>query len=121
MLDFFTDLGPANLYLNPLGMGTYHSGVEVFGSETTFGGNNSDGSGVFTHTPREAPGAQHRESISMGLTNLSASQVRAVIDEMRDEYRGSSYHLLLRNCNHFSADLCVNPLALSFDDIQSAP
>ena len=39
------DLGPTNEYLYPWGLGTYHSGLQVFGQEYTFAG----GSGVFFH------------------------------------------------------------------------
>ena len=48
------DISPTNPYLNPLGMGAYHSGVELDGRlEITFGGSEGS-SGVFSHPPREA-------------------------------------------------------------------
>jgi len=46
------------------------------------------------------------ESVEMGVSHLSMGHVEGIIDTMREEYMGRGYHLLLRNCNHFSADLC---------------
>jgi hypothetical protein len=43
------DLNEANDYLQPAGLGFYHSGVQVGSSEYTFAG----GSGIFSHSPRE--------------------------------------------------------------------
>lgn len=42
----------------------------------------------------------------MGRTALSMEQVRRIIQALSEEFQGRSYHLLLRNCNHFSDALC---------------
>ena len=47
-----------------------------------------------------------RTSISMGETSMSASDVRAEIASLGDYFRGNQYHLIMRNCNHFSDALC---------------
>lgn len=44
-----------NGYLIPVGLGAYHSGVEVYGEEFSFGFHEADYSGVFTVDPRSAP------------------------------------------------------------------
>lgn len=33
-------------------------------------------------------------------------QIEAALDKLRDEYRGESYHIVKKNCNHFSDALC---------------
>ncbi|KAA6418649.1 MAG: hypothetical protein FRX49_07508 [Trebouxia sp. A1-2] len=33
--------------------------------------------------------------------------VSGAVQEMGEQYKGNAYHLLQRNCNHFSNDLCV--------------
>lgn len=47
-----------------------------------------------------------RESIQVGTTQLSPQRVQQVVQEMGETYKGNAYHLLQRNCNHFSNDLC---------------
>ena len=73
-------------------------------------GNDGSSSGIFTHPPREAGaggnGAVLVDTIEMGHCTRTMGQIEGIIDEMRDEYLGSGYHLLLRNCNHFAEDLC---------------
>ena len=43
-----------------MGMGAYHSGVEIGGKEYTFAG----GAGIFDHAPRQAPGEENGDSSS---------------------------------------------------------
>jgi deubiquitinase DESI2 len=50
------DLTPQNNVMYWMGVGVYHTGVEVHGIEYAFGGHDYDLSGVFATNPREAPG-----------------------------------------------------------------
>ena len=65
------DLTPMNQYIWDFGVGAFHSGVEVQGTEYTYGGHQSSSSGVFTHSPKAAPSAAYRTSISMGEVPLN--------------------------------------------------
>lgn len=58
------DLSPVNEALQPIGLGVYHTGVFIGGSEWTFAG----GAGIFSHDPREPGGgeARFREAVDMG-------------------------------------------------------
>ena len=47
----------------------------------------------------------YRESIILGETQLSREEVHSIVQRMGQEYKGNLYHLLQRNCNHFSDDL----------------
>lgn len=46
----------------------------------------------------------YRESIIIGETSLSREEVHELVTKMGEEYKGNLYHLLQRNCNHFSED-----------------
>ena len=94
------DLNEMNGNLFPLGLGMYHSGVEISGVEYTF----SSGSGVFNHSPRAAGGARFRESVEMGDVP-SQGLVSTALEELRHEFKGTDYHILERNCNHFAEAL----------------
>lgn len=43
----------------------------------------------------------------IGETSLGAQEVQEVVQQLGSEYKGTSYHLLERNCNHFSNELCM--------------
>lgn len=101
------DLHESNQYLYPLGMGVFHSGVEINGTEWSFGACES-GSGVFNTTPRVALGTStYRESIEIGTTTLTRGQINDVIGELSSAYQGATYNLTSKNCNTFSNALCM--------------
>ena len=45
--------------------------------------------------------------MEIGETALSPQEVQQVVHEMGSAYRGNRYHLLQKNCNAFSNDLCI--------------
>ena len=96
------DLAGANDYTHGLGVGFYHSGVEVNGREWTFGSGNGTGTGVMEHRPRET-GQQVRPGGPLGETELSAGDIeRTAWDLGRDFFQANRYNLLMCNCNHFA-------------------
>ncbi|CAI7809512.1 unnamed protein product [Closterium sp. NIES-54] len=69
------DLTRYNDVLYWLGLGVFHSGLEVHGVEYAFGAHDQACSGVFELPPRCAPGFLFRTSIPVGTTTLSPLQV----------------------------------------------
>ncbi|KAL2653786.1 hypothetical protein R1flu_021914 [Riccia fluitans] len=100
------DLTPMNGYVYWIGLGIFHSGIEVHGSEYAFGAHDFPTSGVFEVEPRSCPGFTFRRSILLGTTDLSPQDFRSFIEAVADNYYGNSYHLLTKNCNHFTNDVC---------------
>ncbi|GLC72500.1 hypothetical protein PLESTF_001254200 [Pleodorina starrii] len=101
------DLAPQNNWTYWCGVGIFHSGVEVHGVEYAYGGHDYDYSGIFATNPRDAPGQViFRESIPMGETDMSQQDIHRLVQRMGNDYKGNSYHLLQRNCNHFASDFC---------------
>jgi len=87
--------------------GAFHTGVEVYGREWSFGMTFDDWStGITWNPPGENPDHTFCETLSMGYTTLSPTQVWQLIEEMKTEWRGCTYHLLSRNCHHFSDSFC---------------
>lgn len=58
--------------------------------------------------------AMFRESFRMGAIELTQSEIDSLMVDLGGKYRGRSYNLLLRNCNHFTEELvrllCDKPI-----------
>lgn len=85
-----------NWYLYGMGMGLYHSGVSVYGREYCYGGHADEHTGVFTVPPKSAPDAKFRQTILVGRTSLSRSEVSELMQAMSMVWAGNSYNLLTR-------------------------
>ena len=77
----------------------------VHGSEYSFGAHDYPSSGVFEVEPKNCPGFIYRCTIFIGRTSLSPMEFREFIQRMASEYHGDTYHLISKNCNHFTDDL----------------
>ena len=104
------DIHPLNYYLHPLGIGAYHTGVQLFDVEFAFGAHESSSTGVYESDPKLSIQAKFRESIYLGITTLSVDEILDAIEELKIEYVGCTYNLFNKNCNHFSNDLCKSLL-----------
>jgi PPPDE putative peptidase domain len=72
-------------------------------SEYTFGHHdNPNSTGVFSHAPRDAQGASFRCHLKLGEVNKSYSEIDRVVQSLHDQFLGTDYHILYRNCNTFS-------------------
>ncbi|CAA0827592.1 PPPDE putative thiol peptidase family protein [Striga hermonthica] len=100
------DLTPINGYLYWAGVGVFHTGVEVHGVEYAFGAHEYPTSGVFEIDPKQCPGFRFRKSIFIGTTHLKRDQVREFMEHQSVNYNGNTYHLVVKNCNHFCEDMC---------------
>ncbi|XP_064959927.1 deSI-like protein At4g17486 isoform X3 [Musa acuminata AAA Group] len=88
------------------GLGIFHTGVEVHGVEYVFGAHDYPSSGVFEVEPRQCPGFMFKKSIFMGTTCLDSLQVREFMELQSVNYSGDTYHLIMKNCNHFCKEIC---------------
>ncbi|XP_028762656.1 deSI-like protein At4g17486 isoform X2 [Neltuma alba] len=100
------DLTPMNNYFYMFGIGIYHSGIEVHGMEYGFGAHEYPTSGVFEVEPRSCPGFIFRRSVFLGTTDMSISEFRSFMETLASKYHGDTYHLIAKNCNHFTDEVC---------------
>ena len=93
-----------NSILHSLGLNLYHTAIEYDNTEYAFGKvMDSNKSGIYDITPMSFDDGLYVESINLG--NVSRRQFFVKLEKLKLPYRGNSYNLLTKNCNHFTNDL----------------
>lgn len=95
--------------LPSLGMGTYHTSLEVDGYRYTYAANRGI---IKTASHRDGlPGnATFQESIALGgssLRNTNRGAMNELMKKLGETFQPNTYHLVHRNCNHFSETLAT--------------
>lgn len=80
----------------------------INGREYAYGGHDKRGvTGVYWTKPKTIPpGATFKVEILHGFTLSPQNEIDAIIHEVSNEFQGTAYNLLSKNCNHFTAYLC---------------
>jgi len=91
-----------NSYLVSLGLGLFHSGVEINGSEYCF-----SSAGICRTAPRLPEFGTFKEQLAIGRFAGSMNDLQLVLQRMRTgQYRSGAYDLVHLNCNCFADALC---------------
>lgn len=91
-----------------LGLGFYHLGIEIYGTEYSF--NNVDG--IFTVSPKSNSDYPYRETIYLGSTNKSYYDYYNILTNLKNEFNTKSFDVIKNNSVHFCTSLS-NHLELS--------
>jgi hypothetical protein len=74
--------------------------------EYAYGGHPFEFSGIFENQPGDAEelgeNFKFKESQICGETDFTAYEIKKIIQQLGEDYRGDKYHLITKNCNHFS-------------------
>ncbi len=93
--------------MSQLGIGLFHTGIEIQGVEYSYGGNiNNSGSGVFTTCPLTIESATYQCSYNMGTTT-DFKKVYDTLGAVKLQFKANEYSLINQNCNHFSEAFCL--------------
>ena len=94
--------------LENIGIGIYHSGLELFGREWSFGkGDNLAGeSGVFSVVPGTATD-DFLYSVKLGKIRISEEQLEWILEGSDRQWTTDTYNIFDRNCNNFTAWLAA--------------
>lgn len=80
-----------------MNVGAFHLGVEVYGQEIFF-----SVEGILSCKPAGHKRHIHKQSVHLGHILHSIHEVKAIITDMGEEWTGSSYTVIGRNCQSFA-------------------
>merc|ERR1719410_1996282 len=86
--------------------GLFHVGIEVFGTEWSFGQTEEDRSGVFSLAPRSFTQHTYRTTVPLGETGMSMQEAQEVTDRLSKQWKGNEYDIIHKNCLNFANRLC---------------
>lgn len=91
------DIAKCNFFLDFLGLGLYHTSIQIFDTQFSFYPN----SGVVEETSI-GKHLKLRRKILLGECVLSNKSIQKIIVQIKKEYTGNTYDVFQRNCNHFT-------------------
>eukprot|EP00439_Symbiodinium_sp_Y106_P020512 s3687_g2.t1 len=96
-------VGTVNEYLEAIGTGAFHAGVEVNGVEWSYG-YAPDRTGVFSNPPKGCKAHVYKDSLDMGETSKTEKEIDEILEQLKEDWPGFEYDLLRRNCCLFSKE-----------------
>ena len=96
------DITCFNKILRILGVGIYHTGIQIFDTEFAFYPSNHDRTGVIEESPFSNKKIHFWRQIKLGETVLPFREIEEIISDLKIEFIASTYDAFDKNCNHFS-------------------
>ena len=94
--------------LNNIGLGIYHSAIEILNIEFAFGGHPYEETGIYTSKPRNHIIGKFIKQIHLEHTYFSKEQICDILLEAAIKYRGNAYDIIRFNCNDFTDDIAMS-------------
>ena len=96
----------SNSFLSTVGLGIYHSGVEINGYEFSY-----SNAGITISTPGLFDQGQFREQIELGTFERDLYCLENIFVYLCEgDFRPGNYNIINNNCNHFTNTLSTMPV-----------
>ena len=96
------DVSSFNKALNWFGFGFYHTAVEIYGYEFSYGGHDYNISGIVCVEAGHSVGLVLKERIMVGITYFNEDEIDEVIRNFGHYWKGIDYDPFQMNCNNFT-------------------
>ncbi|GKE11753.1 deSI-like protein, partial [Tanacetum coccineum] len=81
--------------------------IAAYDMEYAFGAHECSTSEVFEVEPKSCLGFIFKRSIPLGSTNMTPIEFRSFMQQLSNKYYGDTYHLIAKNCNHFTNEVSM--------------
>jgi len=88
--------------------GAFHSGVEMYDTEFSYGGTKKQVTGIFVSRPRRCAMHTYKGSVYLGDCCLRKAQIEAILKKLRKDWWGPHYDLFKRNCCFFCREFAIS-------------
>ena len=85
-----------------LGFGFYHSSVEIYGHEFSYGGHDFDMSGIVCVEAGNSAGLTLKEKLPVGVTFYNEDEIDEIVRKFGEYWLGKDYDPFSSNCNSFT-------------------
>eukprot|EP00347_Sterkiella_histriomuscorum_P023130 403335831 len=104
------DILKYNKFVDCLGIGVYHTGVEVNGSEYAYGGNSLlECTGVYEMSPKDHDVFVFKQSLLVGVID-DEEIIWSSLHKLMKKFRANQYDMLKQNCNTFTNEFLMQIL-----------
>jgi deubiquitinase DESI2 len=91
-----------NKALEVMGFGLYHSSINLFDLEFSYGGHDKESSGIVIVEEGNSAGLELKEKLAIGDTYFTSDEIDDIIDGLGEFWHGCDYDPFARNCNNFT-------------------
>jgi hypothetical protein len=96
------NVSSANTFLEFFGFGFYHTAVELYAHEFSYGGHDYDVSGIVVVEAGNTAGLTLKERLPVGVTYYNEYEIDEVVRQFGTFWLGQDYDPFEHNCNCFT-------------------
>lgn len=96
------NVSSANTYLEFLGFGFYHTAIELYNHEFSYGGHDYELSGIVVVEAGNSAGLTLKERLPVGVTYYNEYEIDEIVRDFGKFWLGQDYDPFEHNCNCFT-------------------
>ena len=92
----------ANTFLEFFGFGLYHTSIELYKHEFSYGGHDYSFSGIVVVESGNTAGLTLKEKLPVGITYYNEDEIDEIVKKFGSFWMGKDYDAFENNCNCFT-------------------